>query len=232
MSATGPTGGDVAPAFLAEARRQLAACRDRIAHCLNQLDDGQVWWRPREPLNSIGNLLLHVCGNVRQWVVSAVGGAADVRDRPQEFAERGPISRDELLRRFDALVAEADAVLAQTAPDQLLAPRRVQGFHETVLSAIFSCLTHLSGHTQEIIYATRLQLGDAYRFHWTPTTKEPSGRKILAARDAVFRQGLVGDVPASDEGPTDAAGPARSPLRDHTRELQQEFQEQEDEGKL
>ena len=70
----------------------------KIKHCLDQLTDGQVWWRPKPSLNSIGNLILHLCGNLRQWVVCGVGGATDNRDRPSEFSERGPISKADLLR--------------------------------------------------------------------------------------------------------------------------------------
>jgi hypothetical protein len=162
----------VAAAYLAEARRRLAACRERIDHCLGQLDDAQVWWRPGKGLNSIGNLLLHLGGNLRQWVVAGAAGTDDARDRPAEFAERGPIPKAELLRRLAEVVREADAVLSRVTADQLLAARRIQGFDETVLSAVFDSLAHLSGHTQEIVCLTRQQLGDAYRFAWTPATPE------------------------------------------------------------
>lgn len=162
----------VGRAYLAEARRTLAKCHERIGHCLGQLDDAQAWWRPREGMNSIANIILHLCGNVRQWVIASVTGAADTRDRPGEFAERGPLSRDELARRLDAVVAEADAVLAAVTDAQLLEPRRVQGFDETVLSALHDSITHFNGHTQEIVSLTRLQLGEAYRFAWVPSTPE------------------------------------------------------------
>jgi hypothetical protein len=171
--------GSVGQAYLAEARHRLAACQDRIRHCLGQLDDHQVWWRPQESLNSIANLVLHLCGNLRQWIVAGVGGTADVRDRPKEFAERGLIPRDELLRRLKAVVDEADGALARIADRQLLDHRRIQGFDTTVLAAIFDSLAHLAGHTQEIVYVTRLQLRDRYQFAWTPTTPEQGApRKV------------------------------------------------------
>jgi hypothetical protein len=165
-------GRSVGQAFLDECRRTLNARYERIRHCLDQLDDAQLGWRPREAMNSVGNIVLHLCGNLRQWVVSAATGAPDARDRPAEFAQRGPFSRADLLRRLGEVVAEADAALAQLAEGQLLSPRRVQGRDETVLSALFDSITHLGGHTQEIVYVTRLQLGDAYRFAWTPATPE------------------------------------------------------------
>lgn len=123
-------------------------------------------------MNSVGNLLLHLGGNLRQWIVSGVGGVADARDRPAEFAERGPIPGQELIRRLDATVAEADAALAALDGSRLLEPRRIQGFDETVLSAIWRSLEHLSGHAQEIVCITRVQLGERYRFAWAPTAPE------------------------------------------------------------
>jgi hypothetical protein len=123
-------------------------------------------------MNSIANLLLHLCGNVRQWIIAGVPRGTDTRDRPREFAERDPIPKDELFRRLDAVVREADAVFSAITDAQLLEPRRIQGFDETVLSATFDALAHFNGHTQEIVYITRLQLGDAYQFAWMPTTPE------------------------------------------------------------
>jgi hypothetical protein len=170
----------VGRAYLREAQRRLVACHAKIEHCLAQLDDARVWWRPREDMNSIGNILLHLCGNVRQWVVDGARGAPDTRDRPREFSERGPIPATELLRRLEAVVGEADAVLSGLTDEQLLEPRRIQGFDETVLSAIFDSLTHFNGHTQEVVYVTRLQLGDAYRFSWAPSTPEQGAPRTSA----------------------------------------------------
>jgi hypothetical protein len=95
-----------------------------------------------------------------------------VRNRPAEFAERGPIPKVELLRRLDAVVDEARGVFARLTAHDLLAVRPIQGFEVTGLAAIFSSVPHFRGHTQEIIHLTRLQLGDAYQFAWKPTTPE------------------------------------------------------------
>ena len=172
MTAATASQPSVGKVYLAGGRRRLAACLDRIRHCLQQLDDKQVWWRPNESLNSIANLLLHLSGNLRQWIVAGVGGAPDSRNRPEEFAQREPIPKVELWRRLEAVVSEADAVLARLTDEQLLEPRRIQGFDETVLSALFDTLAHLNGHTQEIVLMTRLQLGTAYTFAWAPATPE------------------------------------------------------------
>ena len=107
---------------------------------------------------------------MRQWIVAGLGGVADGRDRPAEFSERGPIAKDELLRKLEAVVDEAMAVLNRLTARQLLDARRNQGFDVTGLGAIFDSVPHFRGHTQEIITMTRLQLGDSYKFAWAPTT--------------------------------------------------------------
>lgn len=147
-------------------------CLTKITHCLDQLSDEQVWWRPREEMNSIGNLLLHLTGNVRQWVISGLGTAADVRNRPAEFSQRGPIPKQELLEQLRQAVADAKSVIVQRTAADMLAVRRVQGWDVSGWKAVFDCVPHFKGHTQEIICLTRLQLGDAYKFHWQPQTPE------------------------------------------------------------
>jgi len=166
------TADDLATAVVAEPAKELTSALARIKHCLGQLNDEQVWWRSQPSLNSIGNLILHLCGNLRQWIVAGLGGAADSRDRPAEFAERGPLPKEELLRMLEAVLDEAKEVLGRLTAQQLLEARRIQGFDLSGLGAIFDSVPHFRGHTQEIVHMTRLQLGDAYKFAWTPTTPE------------------------------------------------------------
>lgn len=166
------TADELAAALGTEAANELTSALGKLRHCLGQLTDDQVWRRFHPSLNSIGNLILHLCGNLRQWIVAGLGSAADVRDRPAEFSELGPIPTDELLRKLEAVVDEAKAVLARQTARQLLEARRIQGFDVTGLKAIFDSVPHFRGHTQEIIGMTRLQLGDAYKFAWTPTPEQ------------------------------------------------------------
>src|ERR1700683_2588295 len=110
------TAAELAAAVGAAAAHELDSALDRIKHCLSQLTDDHVWHRSQPGLNSIGNLILHLCGNLRQWVVAGLGGAPDERNRPAEFADRGPIAIADLLRRLETAVAESGKVLAgQTA---------------------------------------------------------------------------------------------------------------------
>ena len=167
-----PTSEKLSSAVTAAASRALTSGVDRIKHCLGQLTDEQAWWRPSESMNSIGNLILHLCGNVRQWIVAGIGGEPDVRHRPMEFSERGPIPKSELLRRLDEVVGEAQEALSKASAQDLLRKRIIQGFDVTGIEAIFDSIPHFKGHTQEIIHMTRCLLGDAYKFAWVPSTPQ------------------------------------------------------------
>lgn len=162
----------LANAFLSSAQQRLGRSTEHILHCVNQLDETQLWWRPTATQNSIGNLILHLCGNVRQWIISGVGGVPDVLDRPNEFADDARATKEELLGDLQGCVKEAQDTLAEVEPSQLLSSHRIQGFDTTLLPAILDTVSHFQGHTQEIIALTRQQLGEKYEFFWTPSTAE------------------------------------------------------------
>jgi hypothetical protein len=151
-------------AFIECARASLRESSATIKHCLLQLQESDVWWRPFEQANSIGNIVLHLCGNLGQWVVSGVGGAPDTRKRPEEFAAREQIPIAELLRRLSEVIASADAAMARLPTNQLLKTRHVQHWDITGLAAIFDSVSHFVGHTHQIVYVTRLRSGDRYQF--------------------------------------------------------------------
>ena len=147
-------------AFLAQSREYLTAhYLPKIRGSVDVLQDADVWWRPHETANSIGNLLLHLAGNIRQWVVSGVGGAPDRRDRPSEFARREPIPRIELLALITEAVLEADSVIAATDPASLGERREVQGRSVTLLEAIYHAVEHFGMHTGQIVYIAKLRTG-------------------------------------------------------------------------
>jgi hypothetical protein len=166
------TADELAVAVGEATAHEMTSALARIKHCLGQLSDEQIWWRPHPSLNSIGNMVLHLGGNVRQWIVAGLSGAQDVRNRPGEFAERGPIPREELVRQLDTVVDEAKAVLTRLTARTLCHVRRIQGFDVSGVAAIFDSVPHFRGHTQEIVGLTRLQLGDAYKFAWAPASAE------------------------------------------------------------
>jgi uncharacterized damage-inducible protein DinB len=153
-------------AFLEEARRHLVAdYLPKIERCLERLTDEQVWWRAGEHANSVGNLLLHLEGNLRQWVVCGAGAAEDARVREREFAERRVVPREELLAALRAAVAEADDVLARLDPATLLERRRVQGLDVTLLAAVFHAVEHFSMHTGQVVLLTKTLTGSDLAFY-------------------------------------------------------------------
>ena len=130
----------------------------------------QIWWRPNEESNSIGNLVLHLCGNARQWIVCGVGGAPSARDRDAEFAQRETIARGELVRLLRETLAEVDATLQHLEPESddpqtLLARRTIQSADVDVLEAIFHVTEHFSMHTGQIITLTKLLTAADLRFY-------------------------------------------------------------------
>lgn len=128
----------------------------KLERCLELLSEEQIWWRANPESNSIGNLLLHLSGNVRQWIVCGLGGDPDQRDRDSEFAQREVISRDELLARLKQTLNEADATLARFEVDKLLARHTIQGCDVTAMSAIYHVVEHFSMHTGQIIMMSKM----------------------------------------------------------------------------
>jgi hypothetical protein len=164
---------DVTVGFIAESRRNLFAAYMRVEHCVEQLTEEEVWWRPREEMNAVGNLMLHLAGNVGQWITSAVRGEVSGRNRPVEFSERGPVAKAVLQERLKGAVEAAmEAMAGVKTAEELLAGRRVQGNETTVLTAIYHSVSHFEGHAQEIVGMTRQMKGAGYRFLWEPRTAE------------------------------------------------------------
>ena len=144
-------------AFIAQARSYLREdYLPKIERCLVLLNDEQIWWRANSASNSIGNLLLHLSGNVRQWIVVGLGGAADMRDRDAEFAQRDAMPREEVLDRLRTTLAEADQTLAAFDGERLLDQFRIQNLDVSALEAIFHVVEHFSMHTGQIILIAKM----------------------------------------------------------------------------
>ncbi len=161
--------------FVRESHEAVDQELRRVGHCLGQLNDDEVWWQPAPEVNSIGTIICHLCGNLRQWFVHGIAGEPDVRDRQAEFAETGHVSKAELLDQLTSVIEQVHAVLDNVDGDVLLGERRIQGFDMTGLSAIYSTVTHLEGHALQIAYITHLRLGESYTPFWKPETKDQGG---------------------------------------------------------
>jgi uncharacterized damage-inducible protein DinB len=143
----------------------------QVKYCLEQMPDSDLWWRPNEQSNSVGNLVLHLCGNMRQWIVSSIGGVPFERDRDAEFSERRPVSKAELIARIDAVVNDVDKVLESLPTAGLLQRFAVQTYKTSQLHAIYHVVEHFSYHLGQILYIYKMRTG-----------KDPEFYKHLAAR--------------------------------------------------
>jgi uncharacterized damage-inducible protein DinB len=128
----------------------------KIRAVLGAMPADAVWWRPNEASNSAGNLVMHLAGNVRQWIVAGVGGGPDVRRRDVEFATRGGMSAGALIDHLERTLAEVDSVLARLTPEQLMEPRTIQGRATTVFAAIYHVVEHFSTHTGQIVWLGKM----------------------------------------------------------------------------
>lgn len=127
------------------------------------LGEDDIWWRVNEASNSIGNLMLHLDGSTRMWILRVAGGRQIVRDRDAELAERGPIAKSALLARLRSTLAEVDEVLATLNETTLLERRPSTQGEVTVLWAVLHGVEHFAMHTGQIITLTKLRTGSALR---------------------------------------------------------------------
>lgn len=129
------------------------------------LTEEQLWWRPNEASNSIGNLLLHLNGNVRQWMVDSFSHREDVRDRPAEFNQKSEGAAADLLAKLGATMDEAAAVLQHLTEEELLAPMEIQGYHVTGLEAVYQVVEHFGLHYGQIVYVAKAMQGKDLGFY-------------------------------------------------------------------
>jgi uncharacterized damage-inducible protein DinB len=147
---------EIGAAFLTASKRHLLEeSWPRLQKAVPRLDLDQLWHRENERTNSVGHLLLHLSGNVRQWIVSGLGGAPDERRRSLEFSQPEPIAGDDLMRRLEATLKEAAAVLDRLDPDTLLEPRSIQGYDVTGLAAVLHVVEHFSYHVGQITHMVK-----------------------------------------------------------------------------
>ena len=128
----------------------------QVLACLDALTDEQIWWRPNESSNSIGNLILHLTGSINHFLNRGLGGFPYDRDRPGEFAERKQIPKAELRARFEDMIRKAEDTLRKLPPDRLSDPSTEPKLNSTVFDDVVGVLTHLSTHTGQIVWITKM----------------------------------------------------------------------------
>lgn len=163
MTATSP---DLATLFLDfSSNKLIGQYWPRLRRCVEALTAEQVWWRPNEASNSIGNLVLHLNGNVRQWLVDSFNGTEDKRDRPAEFNQRESMPVTEVLGRLGGTMDEASAVLDRLTAKELLAPYEIQGYHVRGLDAVYQVVEHFGLHYGQIAYIAKSLSGKDLGFY-------------------------------------------------------------------
>jgi uncharacterized damage-inducible protein DinB len=159
---------DVSRAFLDKSRNLMVSdYLPKIERCLDRLTDSDIWWRPNEASNSIGNLILHLSGNVTMWIIGGVGKLPFERHRQAEFDEHRMISSAELLGRLKSVVQQADEVISAVGSNDLLGRRQIQGYDVSVLEAIYHVVEHFSMHTGQIILLSKARIGQDLNL-WEP----------------------------------------------------------------
>ena len=152
--------------FLSKSRYFLTVeYRTKIRAAVESLPADALWWRANEQSNSVGNLLMHLTGNIRQWIVGGVGGQPNARDRDGEFAARSGEDASSLLARLDEAIDEVDAVLARLTESDLAAHRAIQGRDVNVLEAIYHVVEHFSMHLGQIILVAKIHSPGAVHFY-------------------------------------------------------------------
>ena len=137
----------------------------RLRSCVESLTDKQVWWRPNESSNSVGNLVLHLNGNVQQWLVASFNRAADHRDRPAEFAEREGLPAAALLEQLGSTMKQASELLPRLTEADLLATYHIQGYTVSGLRAVYQVVEHFALHYGQIVYITKQLRGEDLGFY-------------------------------------------------------------------
>lgn len=157
---------DVTALFLEFSRQKLLEQYwPRLRGCVEWLSDEQVWWRPNGASNSIGNLIQHLNGNVRQWLVASFNQQEDNRNRPAEFNGAKSIHASVLLETLGATMQEAAEVLALLTPADMTAEYEIQGYKVTGLDAVYQAVEHFGMHYGQILYIAKYLGGKDLNFY-------------------------------------------------------------------
>lgn len=146
----------IANEFIAQSISRINDNTPRIIKCLDELTEEQLWMRPNAASNSMGNILLHLCGNIKQYIISALGDRPDIRERDKEFSAAGGYTKKELGDKLKATVENAVAVISDASEEKLMKVHSVQGFDMSGIGIIIHVTEHYSYHTGQVIFWTKL----------------------------------------------------------------------------
>lgn len=151
--------------FIEQSIYRIEKNTPKIIKCLSELKEEQVWMRPNEASNSIGNILLHLCGNIRQYVISALGNQPDTRERDKEFSAKSGYSKEELQNKLTGTIEQAKNIITTTDEPGLIKMYSVQGFNYSGIGIIIHVTEHYSYHAGQIIFWTKLLTGNDLGFY-------------------------------------------------------------------
>ena len=144
----------------------------QIRSCIEQLSEEQLWWKPNEQSNSVGNLVLHVCGAVLHFLCRGVGKLEYERDRAAEFAESSAVTKTQLLAKFDEMVKKAEQTFDETEASRLSEPSTEPDYYSVVFEDLFGIAIHLATHTGQIVYVTKMLKEGSVNDLWAQTHRE------------------------------------------------------------
>ncbi len=155
--------------FIEEMLQTLDKNHRKIVACLGLLTEEQVWWRPNQRSNSVGNQVLHLCGNMSQWILASLGGQAYQRHRSREFTA-GPEAgnRQALLDRLARVVEGCAAVAPTLSEEALRAPNHTQGYETDGLGALFHAVDHMTYHTGQVVFIAKQLVDDCVEIEFYP----------------------------------------------------------------
>jgi hypothetical protein len=149
---------DLTPLILGQWKKEVTdTYLRRLCESFELLTDEEIWWRPNDASNSMGNIVLHLCGNVRQWIISGLGGSEDTRQRDLEFSEKGPIPRDILLAKLRGTVNEASRVIANLSAKDLSKTYEIQGYRAAGVDVLVRIPAHFAYHAGQVVYFAKMR---------------------------------------------------------------------------
>lgn len=158
---------DIVSEFIDHSTHRIEENTPCILKCMNELSEEDMWKRPNDSSNSVGNMILHICGNVRQYIIASLGETGDTRERDKEFSTTGGTTKQELIRKLTDTVSQAIKIIRQQTEESLSKKRMVQGFHLTGVGIIIHVVEHYSYHTGQIAFWTKLLKDKDLAFYGT-----------------------------------------------------------------
>ena len=142
--------------FISQAIHRIDENTPKLIACVQELGEANIWKRPNPHSNSVGNIILHLCGNIRQYAISSLGNRKDVRERDKEFSADRAYSATELLKKLSDTLDEAKNIIQNVSEEELLRKRKVQGYTHSGIGIVIHVTEHYSYHTGQIIFWTKL----------------------------------------------------------------------------